>query len=83
MSWNKHAKEILRIYQQKHGYLKKELLPLKVKEHPELYKKPFLDEGSHKELQHIIGVCQWFIVAGGFDLNHAVTSLRIFSATPR
>ena len=31
---NKYSREILQMYQQKHGDLKKELLSLKLKEHP-------------------------------------------------
>ena len=48
VSSKNYVKEILRRYQQKHRYTKKELLPLKVKEHPELDKTPFLDEKGHK-----------------------------------
>ena len=43
-----YVKEIFRRYQKKHGYLKKELLPLKLKERPELYKTPVLYEKGHK-----------------------------------
>ena len=48
VSSKKYVKKILRGYQGKHGDLKKELLPLKVKEHPELGKTSFLVEKVHK-----------------------------------
>ena len=40
---NKYSGEILQMYQQKHGDLKKELLSLKLKENPELDKTPLLE----------------------------------------
>ena len=70
-------------YQEKYGSLAKENLPLKPKIKPELDNSPLVDETKHKEYQHIIGVCQWLIVAGRFDLTHAISSLSRFAAAPR
>ena len=46
-------------------------------------KTPSLYEKGHKELQHIIGFCQWLIVAGRFGLTYAVIYLRRISADNR
>eukprot|EP00957_Ditylum_brightwellii_P005784 440940-Ditylum_brightwellii.AAC.1 len=64
------VKDVLRKYQEKYRLLAKENLLLCPKKKPELDDTPFVDEVNHKEYQHIIGVCQWLIVAGRFDLIH-------------
>ena len=48
VSSRNYVKEISLRYQGKHGYLKKEVVSLKVKEHPELYKTPFTHDNFHK-----------------------------------
>ena len=48
VSSNKYVNEILRKYQKTHGDLKKEVLPMKVKEHHDLDYYPFLNEKDHK-----------------------------------
>ena len=83
LSTKNYVKEVLRKYQEKYGALAKENLPLRPKVKPELDDSPFVDEAKHKEYQHIIGVCQWLIVAGRFDLTHAVSSLSRFAAAPK
>ena len=40
----KYVNEILRKYQKTHGKLKKEVLPMRVMEHPRLYYSPLLNE---------------------------------------
>jgi len=57
-------------------------IPLRVREHPELDDTPFCSEAEHKQYQHIIGVCQWLVVAGRFDINYAVSLLSRFSIAP-
>ena len=69
---------ILRKYQKTHGDLKKDVLTMRFEEHPELYDSKFLNEKEHKEFQHIIGVCQWIIFVGIFDLSYSVYSLSGF-----
>ena len=72
----------MRNYLKTHGDLKKEVLPMRFKEHPELDDSLFLNEKEHKEFQSIIGVCQWLGFAGRFDLAYDVSSLIRFSAEP-
>ena len=78
----KYVAEVLRKYQLEHGCLSKENIPLGTKEHPELDKTPICNEKDHKHFQFIIGVCQWLIVSGRFDLSYAVSSLSRFSCAP-
>ena len=42
--WKKYVNEIMRKYQKTHGYLKKNVFSMEIKEHPELDDSPFLDE---------------------------------------
>ena len=79
---NKYVNEILLKYQNKNGELKKELLPIRIKEHPELDNYPLLNDKDHKNFEHVIGVCQWLIVAVIFDLEYAVPSLIILLDAP-
>ena len=43
----------------------------------------FFKEKSHKDFQHIIGVCKFLIVAGIFDLAYVFSSLIILPAATR
>ena len=83
ISSGKYSTEIVRRYEMKYGPIRKEKTPLANKEHPETDDSEPLDEPGVKEYQHIIGVCQWLVIAGRFDLNYAVSSLSRFSSAPR
>jgi len=83
VSNKKYITEILRKYQEKHGCLRKENIPMAVDAHPECDKSSFLKEDGIAQFQHIIGICQWLIVAGRFDINYAVSSLSRYAAAPR
>ena len=82
-SSNNYVNEIMRKYQKTNGDLKNEVLPMKIKEHPDLDYYLFLNNKEHKEFQHIIQVCQWLIVSGIFDLSYAVSSWIRFYAEPQ
>jgi hypothetical protein len=73
----------LRKYQDKHGCIKKENIPMSTGAHPELDNSDFLNMEGHAQYQHIIGTCQWLVVAGRFDINYAVSSLSRYAAAPR
>ena len=51
--------------------------------HPETDDSAFLSSNGIQEYQHIIGVCQWLVVAGRFDLNFAISSLSRYCSCPR
>jgi hypothetical protein len=43
--------------------------------HPELDTSDLLDETGTQQYQKIIGIGQWLVVAGRFDINYARSSL--------
>jgi len=83
ISSSKYLKEVLRQFKKKFGEVRKMAIPLRVREHPELDNTTFCSEAEHKQYQHIIGVCQWLVIAGRFDINYAVSSLSRFFIAPR
>ena len=83
ISSKKYVTEVFRRFQEKYGTLKKENNPMSPKIHPELDDSELLDDAGVAQYQHIIGVCQWLVVAGRFDINFAVASLSRFSVAPR
>lgn len=83
VSSTKYLKEVLKQFSNKYGEVKKESIPMKPKAHPEIDDSPFLDDEGIKQYQHIVGVCQWLVVAGRFDINYTVSSLSRFSIAPR
>ena len=83
ISTRKYIMEALRSYQSQDGCLKKEPIPMQSKIHPELDDSPLLDEKETRHYQQIIGICQWAVTSGRFDINYAVSSLSRFSAAPR
>ena len=66
---------IMRKYKETYGDLKKEILPMKVKEHPDLDNATLLNDKDNKEFQHFIGLYQWLIFACRFDLAYDVYSI--------
>ena len=83
ISTKTYVKEVLRSFQDKHGDIPKENIPLSTSAKPELDKSDLLDIAEHKIYQQIIGVCQWLIVCGRMDICYAVSSLSRFSVAPR
>jgi hypothetical protein len=83
VSTKKYVNEALRKFQQLYGEINKENIPIPTKAHPELDDTNLLDAEGIKQYQHIIGVCQWLVVAGRFDINYAVSSMSRFAAAPR
>jgi hypothetical protein len=83
ISSRKYTREVLRRYQDKFGSIPKQNTPMPTKAHPELDDSPILDLAGHREYQHIVGICQWLIVAGRMDINYAISSLSRFAAAPR
>ena len=49
-----YIEEMLRSYQDQHGTIKKENIPITVKIHPELVESDFLDENEHQYYQKIL-----------------------------
>jgi hypothetical protein len=83
ISSKKYVTEALRKYQLKYGSVKKENIPMSSNAHPETDVSKLLEGEGITHYQHIVGVCQWLVVAGRFDINYAVSSLSRYSAGPR
>jgi hypothetical protein len=50
---------------------------------PELDDSPLLDPDGHRVYQQLIGMAQWLVTIGRFDLAFALNSLSRFSSSPR
>ena len=61
----------------------KDKLPFSPGDHPELDSSPLLDEAQHRLYQQMVGMAEWAVHIGRFDICYAVTSLNIFSVAPR
>ena len=79
VSPKKYLNEILRKYHNTHGDLKKELLIMKVKEHPDLKYSPYFNGKDLKYFQHNILLCKYLIVVGRFYLEYYFSLLSKFS----
>jgi hypothetical protein len=78
-----YIKEVLRKYQEDHRTLQKKNVPMSSNAHPELDSSEPLDEDGIRQYQKIIGIGQWLVVAGRFDINYAISSLSRYAAAPR
>jgi hypothetical protein len=76
ISSTSYTKEALQKYHEgDFGAVRKSNIPMDPTCHPEMDKSPLLPEDGIKHYQRIIGICQWLIVSGWFDLCYAITSL--------
>ena len=83
ISSRKYITETIRMYEGKYGTLKKQNVPVKPDDHPELDKSPLLNEEGIRHYQSNVGICQWILTAGRFDIAYAVSSLSRFDHQPR
>ena len=63
--------------------LRKEKLPCIPSDHPELDLSPLLNEQQHRLYQQLVGMAEWAVQIGIFDIRYALTYLNQFSAAPR
>src|SRR5688572_23264292 len=56
---------------------------MKANYHPECDQTKFLDVEGIVHYQNIIGIFQWLIVAGRFNINYAINLLSQYTAAPR
>jgi len=78
-----YIKEVLRKYQDEHRTLPKKNIPMSPNAHPELDTSEPLDDNGTRHYQKIIGIGQWLVVAGRFDINFAISSLSRYASAPR
>ena len=83
ISSRKYITETIRRYEGKYGTLKKQNVPAKPDDHPKLDELPLLNEEGIRHYQSNIGICQWILTAGRFDIAYAIASLRRFAPQPR
>ncbi len=57
--------------------------PLEKNDHPELDASEFLDDEGIAQYQSLIGILQWTITLGRFDVGTAVMSMSSFRVAPR
>ena len=63
--------------------LRKEKLPCSPSDHPETDSSPLLGETQHHLYQQLVGMAEWAVKIGRFDIRYTLTSLNRFSAAPR
>ena len=78
-----YIKEVLRKYQEEHRTLPKKNVPMSPNAHPELDQSELLNDTEIRQYQKIVGIGQWLVVAGRFDINFAISSLSRYAAAPR
>lgn len=57
--------------------------PMSETSHPELDDSLLLDNLDHSKFRSIVGIANWLVTLGRFDIAYAVNSLYRFSAKPR
>ena len=63
--------------------MRKDKLPFRPGDHPELYSIPLLCEAQHRLYQQLVDMAEWAVQIGSFDIRYALTSLNRFLAAPR
>jgi hypothetical protein len=51
--------------------------------HPEMDTSDLLEEAGIRQYQKVIGIGQWLVTAGRFDINFAISSLSRYASAPR
>ena len=75
--------EVLSNYESETSDLKKEKVPMSGGDHPKLDESPELSNEEQTKYQSYIGILQWIVTSGRFDIAYAVTSLSRFNSRPR
>ena len=63
--------------------MKRQSVPASPVNHPELDTSEFLVDDGHLYYQMIVGILNWTIGIGRFDISHATLSLARFASCPR
>ena len=59
--------------------LRKEKFPIRPGDHPELYLSNLLVKEQHSLYNHMVGMAEWMVRIGRFDIHFTVTHLNHFS----
>lgn len=65
------------------GILIEHKTPIPDKVHPEIDESDLLDDTGTNKFQVLIGMAQWALTIGRFDISYAVSSLSRFNTNPR
>ena len=79
----KYITEIINQYESQYGELRKNNVHAIPNDHPECDDSPPLNYEGIKRFQQMVGVCQWINIAGRYDINYGISSLRRFASGPR
>jgi hypothetical protein len=79
----RYIQESLRRVAAEFGMPMKESVPLPQDDHSELDTTPLLNDHQHKKYQMLIGMLNWIVGIGRFDIAHATNQLARFSSCPR
>jgi hypothetical protein len=79
----RYLKEALSRVETMFGVLTKQSVPLPAGDHPEMDTSAVLNDDEHRKYQMLIGILNWVVSIGRFDIAHAVSSLPRFSSCPR
>ena len=78
-----YCKEAVSRLERLYGCLKKQRSPMPKDDHPEMDTSAFLDDEGIRTYQMLIGMANWIVMIGRWDIAHAVNSLSRFNACPR
>ena len=79
----KYLKEAIARVESMFGTLRKHSVPLPGKDHPEEDQSDILGDDKHRKYQMLIGMLNWVVSVGRFDVAHATASMSRFSSCPR
>ena len=63
--------------------MKRQSVPASPGDHPDLDTFEFLDDDGHMYYQMLVGMLNWTVGIGRFDIAHATSSLARFASCPR
>jgi hypothetical protein len=78
-----YLKEALTRVETMFGILTKKSVPLPSGDHPEMVTSAVLNDDEHRKFQMLIGMLNWIVSIGRFDVAHATSSLARFTSCPR
>ena len=80
----KYIKEaVRRVHDKEKGKMKRQSVPFSPFYHPEMDTSEFLDDDGHMYYQMLVGMLNWIVGIGRFDISHATSSLARFDSCPR
>ena len=77
-----YSKEALVCIESMFGTIPEARTPLPTSDHPEEDNSPLLNNVGHQHYQMLIGMAQWLVMTGRFDIQHALVSQNPFCAAP-